>query len=312
MIIIGHQKIIKFLERSIANNSLVHSYLFVGPSHIGKTLIAKTMAMSLISQEKPCFKCLFKSDIKEKFHPDIIEVKQLLKKEKIGIDQIRELKGKLALTPFSGRYKIAIIEEAERLTDEAANSFLKLLEETSKKSIIILISSNLRTISPTVRSRCQILKFSLPCQKETERYLIDECQLSSEKAKKFYALSLGRPGLALRYLEEKETLESVKKEASNFIDFLESLEDFNLRFELTRRLDIEILSIWLQVVRDLILVQLNLPSSNLLPEEKFRVVLQKYPLNKLMEMVRNIKETIFYLSRNVNHVLATGNLIISF
>jgi len=218
MIIIGHQKIIKFLERSIANNSLVHSYLFVGPSHIGKTLIAKTMAMSLISQEKPCFKCLFKSDIKEKFHPDIIEVKQLLKKEKIGIDQIRELKGKLALTPFSGRYKIAIIEEAERLTDEAANSFLKLLEETSKKSIIILITNNLKAILSTVRSRCQILRFSLPCEQETERYLIDECQLSSEKAKKFYALSLGRPGLALRYLEEKETLESVKKEASNFID----------------------------------------------------------------------------------------------
>jgi len=311
MQIVGHQKIIEFLERSIANNSFVHSYLFVGPSHIGKALMAKTMATSLISQNKPCFKCLFKSDIKEKFHPDIIEVKPAPGKEKIGINQIRELKEKLALTPFSGRYKIAIIEEAEKLTDEAANSFLKLLEETSKKSIIILISSNLRTISPTVRSRCQILKFSLPCQKETERYLIEEYQLSPEQAKKFYALSLGRPGLAIRYLEEKETLELVKKEVFDFINFLENSEDFDLRHELVSRADAEILSIWLQAVRDLILVQLNLPSSNLLPEEKFKLILQKYPLNKLMEISRNIKETIFYLNHNVNHVLAIENLIIS-
>ena len=311
MVIIGHQKIIKFLERSMANNSLVHSYLFVGPSHVGKTLTAKTMALSLISQEKPCFKCLFKSDIKEKFHPDIMEVKPASGKEKISINQIRELKEKLALTPFSGRYKIAIIEEAEKLTDEAANSFLKLLEETSKKSIIILITNNLKAILLTVRSRCQIIRFSLPCEKETEKYLMEEYQLDLLKAKKFYALSLGRPGLALRYLEEKETLESVEKEAFNFIDFLETPEDFDLRSELIGRLDVEILSIWLQVVRDLILVGLNLPSSNLLPEEKFRLVLQKYPLNKLMEISRNIKETIFYLNHNVNHVLAIENLIIS-
>jgi len=307
MFIVGHQKIIKFLEESIAKDNLAHSYLFAGGDHIGKRLVAKTFAASLVYQEKPCFKCLFKTEVLERFHPDIIEVKPL--KEKIGINQIRELKGRLALTPFSKRYKIIIIEEAEKLTKEAANSFLKLLEETPKSSIIILITNDLRAILPTVRSRCQILRFSLPSLKETENYLQKEYELSPYEAKKFYSLSLGRPGLAIKYLKDENLLETVKKQALSFIKFLEKKEDIEL--ELAFGIDVKVLSIWLQIVRDIIFAKLHLPGSCLVPGEKIIEISQKYSFSELVEKARNIKKTIFYLNYNVNSQLAVENLIIN-
>jgi len=303
MLIIGQKKIIRFLEESIKKNTLSHSFIFGGPESLGKTLVAKTLAVSLVYQEKPCFSCLFKSDVEEKFYPDIIEIKLL--KQKIGIDQIRDLKRNLFLTPFSKKYKIAIIEQAERLTEEAANSFLKLLEEAPKTAIIILIVRRLEMLLPTIRSRCQILRFSLPSKKEVKEFFKKEFELKDEEAEKFYSLSLGRPGLAIRFLKDKEFLEKTKNQMREFAKFLEKKE-IGVGLETKGPLNL-----WLLVVRDLILNKLGLKPTGLLDEAVIKKIERKYTLSELKEMSKKISRTIFYLEYNVNQNLALENLILS-
>jgi len=310
MEIIGHKKIINFLAGSIKNNRLAHSYLFYGPAHIGKNLLASTLAASLVYQQKPNFESLSESEVKEKFHSDIIRIVPESGKEKISIDQIRDLKEQLSLTPFSKRYKIAIIEEAEKLTQEAGNSFLKLLEETPKKSIIILLAKNLKAILPTIYSRCLILRFSLPTQSEITDYFKKKC-LDPVQINKLYHLALGRPGLIFTYLNHPQILEAKRQEAGNFLSFLADSDNIALGFDLAGRAKGESLLTWLQVIRDLILKQLDLPVSGLLPESNIKGVTKKYSFKNLSRIAKQIILTQDYLSHYVNRQLALENLLIN-
>jgi len=156
--IIGHKNIVSFLEKSLKNKQIAHAYLFYGPKHLGKKTIAENFAEMLLGQ--PIVN-----------HPAIYFVKRERKEKEnkmaqnISIEQIRELERKLSLSSFLNSYKIGIIEEAETMSIEAANSLLKTLEEPTPKTVIILLASNISVLPATIVSRCQVLKF-LPVAKE--------------------------------------------------------------------------------------------------------------------------------------------------
>ena len=156
--------------QSAKNGRLAHAYLFVGVSQVGKRTLALKLAQRLLCSsltgDSACGKCPSCLDIEKNRHPDVFvlgprqeEKKNKVKILEVGIDEIKELQHRFSLFSYNYSYKVAIIDGIDGLTREAANSFLKTLEEPRKNTLIILISSSWDSILPTIVSRCQLIKF---------------------------------------------------------------------------------------------------------------------------------------------------------
>lgn len=217
--IIGHDFQKEILKRAASEGLVSHSYLFSGPDGIGKKLVANEFAKlincqtgdSLNSDSCDCSSC---SKIDKGIHPDVIYV-QFEGVKSIKVEQVREgVEERLFLKSFEGKYKIVIVDEAHRMSNGAQNAFLKTLEEPPPNSVIILITSNPDSLLPTIRSRCQLIKFNpLP-----EELILEELkkrdELSSEEAQICSKLSRGSLGKALSM--DLETIEW-RKELIQFL-----------------------------------------------------------------------------------------------
>ena len=142
---LGHQNQKNFLEIALKNKKYAHAYLFCGPEAVGK----KTLALEFAQK-------LMQTNSDSKVNPDLIVVGG----EKIKIEEIRSLIHDLSLKPYYYQYKVAIIDNFENITEEAANSILKTLEEPNPSTILILITNNRKAILPTIASRTQLVNFS--------------------------------------------------------------------------------------------------------------------------------------------------------
>lgn len=203
---IGHQKIIKFLEKSIERKATSTAYLFLGSEHLGKFMVALDFAEKITGA------------LGQEINPDIIIIRPtveekngILKKKDIKVEQIRDLQKDLSRTPYFGKCKVAIIDDAERLTIAAQNALLKTLEEPDEKSILILAAHNQEKILPTIRSRAVVKNFNAVSGEEIARAL-PAGKMSS--AATFW--SLGRPGLALELSKNSEDLQLLEKSKDEF------------------------------------------------------------------------------------------------
>ena len=161
--VIGQERTKELLRRAVQQGRLVHSYLFSGPDGVGKTLLALDLAKSLFCRdagERPCGKCRDCRMMEHESHPDLILVQALEERRLIKIEQARELGRFLTIMPVQSERRVAIIREADNLTPEAANSLLKTLEEPASFALLVLTTSRLQSLLPTVRSRAQEVRFS--------------------------------------------------------------------------------------------------------------------------------------------------------
>ncbi len=233
MKIIGCQKQWQFLKQSAESGKLSHSYLFMGPDKIGKRTLAKSWASFLLGQ-----------DVEKEVHPDLILVGP--EDGEIKIDQIRDLMWKLSLKPYSAPLKVAIIDKAHLMNENAQNCFLKTLEEPKDKTILILISEQQDSLLPTILSRCQIVKFHPVSQKEIE----------SNFSKEIAEVSMGRPGLAVEFSLDSKKLESMRESFKEIAEV--SKADLSFRFQYAKKISEEdnlkeILETWLFYFRNLLL-----------------------------------------------------------
>jgi len=182
-----HNKIKSFFQQVIDNNRLAHAYLFYGQAGSGKTAFALELAKALncINEKKPCGQCPSCIKIEKSAHPDVkllFPVSKAAREQKyqdlvrektlhpfkklavsghlnIPIESIRELKKEAMYAPFEARRRFFIISGIEFFSREAANSFLKLLEEPPDRLQLILISNDYHSVIETIRSRCQPVLF---------------------------------------------------------------------------------------------------------------------------------------------------------
>lgn len=172
---LGHHRQRQWFANAIAKNRLASTFLFVGPSGIGKRtfagMVAKTMlcTTSEPSRFQPCGHCEACAQVEADTHPDVLRVRKEKGKTDLSIDllvgskdaRMREgLCYELRMRPYSGRRKIAIVDEIDTLNTEGANSLLKTLEEPPAGSMIFLIGTSEQRQLPTIRSRCQVVRFS--------------------------------------------------------------------------------------------------------------------------------------------------------
>lgn len=148
----GHKRQLAFLEKAVLNGKLAHGLLFAGPVGVGKKTVALKLAQELLGTDS-------------KVQPDLLELDGT---EGIKIEQIRDLSYKLALKPYMAKYKVAIIDEADQMTSEAANALLKVLEEPKSYTIIILITANPNRLPQTIVSRVQKITFGMVAGRELQ------------------------------------------------------------------------------------------------------------------------------------------------
>lgn len=270
--IIGHQRILDFLKKSLAHQRLAHAYLFSGPRHLGKKKVALEFIKMLIGRP-----------VGQSIQPDILII-QPDEQLTIGLGQVKKAQHHLKLSAYQSSYKIVLIDQAERMTHQASNSLLKTLEEPVGQTVIILISSDWQNLLPTIISRCQLINF-LPVSESEMKKNIQET--------KIVRLANGRPGLAIQYLEKPELL----KEEDEIINQLEKMlrADLNERYQYAEEISKDsqtarkILSSWLLWFRDLILMDLNCSQLTVYqPGSEYR---SAYSLNKLKNIIQTIKKT---------------------
>ena len=337
--IIGHENIINYLQQSLVSGKIAHAYLFFGPAHIGKTMVAESFVNSLICENSlkstgkiPCQECLHCKQMNQKTHADIYWLKREINektgefKKNITIDQIRKLQSRLNTHSFLNSYKIAIISEAETLNQEANNSLLKTLEEPTPKTVIFLLTSRLDYLPKTIISRCQVLKFLPVAKEQILNYLINSLKIERKEAKIFSNLASGRPGVAINFLANNNTFLAYKEKVDYFLDF--NNQNINERFKAINSMTEisstnfikvinstqEILEIWLGILRDLILIKNSHQDiiANFFILKKLKDTAEQYSTKKIIKLIERIKGAKRLLSANVNPKLILENLMLEF
>lgn len=194
--VVGHDFILDYLKDSIINGRLVHAYIFSGPTQVGKTLTAKLFAASILcaSEDRPCQKCFSCQSLAKNLHPDFYLLEKPEDKKQISIEQVRELITKLSRGAVTGGKKVALISGAENLTTEACNALLKTLEEPTASTILIL-TANQENVLPTIKSRCQVIKFSTCKSEDLTKYLKSQFP-DNKNIDEIVSWSVGKLGLA--------------------------------------------------------------------------------------------------------------------
>ncbi len=200
--IAGHGDKLTMLRNMLASGRMPHALLFAGPSGIGKMLVARTLAAALLcgaGRDEPCGACSSCRLIAQGAHPDFVELAS--DGTSLKIDQIRALQHEAALAPYHGSGRVFLIEEAERLTAQAANSLLKILEEPPEGTVFILTSASQHAMLPTIVSRCRVFSFR-PLAPEVLARLLQAGGAPETAAAVAARISGGRVGEALALLAD--------------------------------------------------------------------------------------------------------------
>ena len=245
--IYGHDKIKEHLQKSIELDKVSHAHSFNGGLGAGKKTIAKLFAKTLQCEKhgiEPCNECHSCIQADSSNQPDIIWIRHE-KPGSIGVDDIREqLIGDMQIKPYSSRYKIYIIDEAEKLTVQAQNALLKTIEEPPAYGIVIMLTTNADIFLQTILSRCVRLDFKPVADELVVKYLKDNYDVTDYETKFAAAFAQGNIGRAVtivtsgdfaklkdevlhvvRYAQEM-TVSEIMAEVKNIANYKLTIDDY--------------------------------------------------------------------------------------
>ena len=227
--ILGNQEIKELLTNAVKSGKESHSYLFVGQEGIGKKIIAKEFAKMILCTDKEnkyCNKCKSCIEFNGENNPDfkIIEPDG----NSLKIEQIREFENSVAEKPIISNKKVYIINDSDKMTQEAQNSLLKTLEEPPEYVTIILIGSNESAYLDTIKSRCMVLHFKKIAEDDIKEYLKNNYKTDIENPIMLEAFQ-GSIGKAIELLDKQEEYEQIENVILNLqkedkIDLLNNAE----------------------------------------------------------------------------------------
>lgn len=237
--LIGQHAAETLLARALLREQVGHAYLFLGPSGSGKATAARLFAQAVNCERQPavaepesgalpgaggaggeaaftlrlapCGQCESCRRIAAGTHPEVMEVRPASKSgQNISVDQAREIRRNAALRPKLGNRRVYLIPNAEAFNEESANALLKTLEEPSPYVTLVLCAPSPSLVLPTIRSRCQIVRFGLADPAAIEGALAAR-GVEAERARALARASGGRPGLALSWANDPEVLEARRR-----------------------------------------------------------------------------------------------------
>ncbi|MBI3994399.1 MAG: DNA polymerase III subunit delta' [Nitrospirae bacterium] len=329
--IVGHAHAKAVLTAAIGGGRIAHAYLFHGEARIGKFLTALAFVKTALCDRRKsgtssafggsgrppltaCDQCSSCRAVESGSHPDVHFVRPDGTQIKIG--QIRELQNAIAYKPLIGSRKWFLIDDADAMNPEAANSFLKTLEEPPDHSTLILITARPQALLPTVLSRCQAVRFSPPPPDELSPWLQQRRGIGSGEARLLSTLAMGKIGIAAEAdaaelkLERDRILAALSKEQLEDLAELFSRPDelADSQEQLYKTLDT--IEIWL---RDVLIFQHTTEPSLLINRDipdRISDWGRAVPTDYVLETLTLIHLLKRAAPRNLNHALVLETVLL--
>lgn len=228
--IVGHEQIIEHLKTAIEMGKVSHAYILNGPDLSGKMMIAEAFARALLCEKQDpdgCGECRSCRQSDDRNNPDIIYVKHD-KPNTISVDDIRtQLNNDIVIKPYSNQYKIYIVDEAEKMNQQAQNALLKTIEEPPAYAVIMLLTTNADSFLQTIRSRCITLNLKSVKNNVIKSYLMTEKKIPDYQADVCAAFAQGVVGKAIK-LASSDDFNELKESALSLIKRLDDIDLYEM------------------------------------------------------------------------------------
>lgn len=315
--LVGHEQIAEHLTRAVSADKISHAYVFYGEKGMGKSFLARYFA-KLLQCEAPlaqegdvarlcaCGKCKSCIQMDGGNQPDVVFVTH--EKSTIGVDDIRsQVNADIQIKPYSSKYKIYIIDDADKMTEVAQNALLKTIEEPPEYGIIILLADNVGRLLPTIMSRCVALAVKPVAKKQIKEYLQEVLNVPEIQAEMAATFSAGNIGKATRYAMS-EDFAGIK---SDVLDFLRHMNEMQLptlidtvktmggyKSEIKDCIDLMIL--WF---RDVLMLKATNDPNSLIFKEEYKILstqAQNRDYASIEKAIGTMEKTKVRLDANVN------------
>lgn len=304
----GQERAKRFLKQLISIGRVPHALLFSGMEGIGKAQVAREFSKALnchaAKDWDACDHCISCHKIDGDLHPDLVWVTS--DGAFIKLDQIRDLRKRVRFRPFEGAWRVIVIQDAQKLRDEAANALLKMLEEPPGQNIFILLALEPQMLLPTIVSRCCHVRFQPLPDEWIEKHLLDIHQIPPERAREIAHLAEGSMERAKWLVEEDRILQWQKilgnirhLHEMSMIDFFGLMARWTQKSEDLEQ-DLECIKLWL---RDIILSRLITDYRPSLAMDDIPGGIQNASAQRLFGLYDKIEEAVQTLSRNANKQL---------
>ena len=326
-LIAGHDWAVQLLSSAASHDRVGHAYLFTGPDHVGKLTLARTLAQALNCEAapagRPCGHCRACRLVAEDKHPDVrVVVPEVSERgtASIKIDQVRRLQQDLSLSTYEARTKVALLRRFDTANPNAANAFLKTLEEPPSHVVLLLTAADSDTVLPTINSRCRTVALR-PLPTETlEEVLMARHGVAAQEANLLAHLADGRLGWAIRAHRDRALLEERNAQLETLRKALDStlVGRFALAEALARKADAlpPLLRTWLSWWRDLALLaygpRRDGAISNIDQVEQLHRLATQWPRARVLASLQQTEVALRQLARNANARLVIENIMLTY
>ena len=298
-----------------------HAYILNGEDKSGKMMLAEAFAMALQCEEaisEPCMNCRSCRQAVDHNQPDIIYVSHE-KPNVISVDDIRhQINNDIVIKPFSSKYKIYIVDEAEKMTVQAQNALLKTLEEPPAYVVILLLTTRADAFLPTILSRCITLKLKPLYDEVIRDYLMDHLQVQKEDADLYTAFARGNLGKAIAlsssdsFVEVRFSVMSLLKNSRN-MDIVQMLETVKQWKEDRLQIQecLEFMQLW---YRDVLMFKATQEIEGIIFREEYKFIREmasKSSFRGIEEILEALDKARQRLEANVNYELTMELLLLT-
>ena len=319
--IIGHNQIVEHLKTAIRMEKISHAYILNGESNAGKMMLAEAFATALQCEsgnEEACMNCRSCHQAAEHNQPDIIYVTHE-KPNVISVDDIRhQLNNDIVIKPYSSKYKIYIVDEAEKMNIQAQNALLKTIEEPPAYGIILLLTTNADAFLPTILSRCITLNLKSVNEDLIKEHLMQKYQIPDYQADVCAAFAQGNVGKAIQLASSGEFNE-LKASALSIVKKVDDLDLYELNdcikqmneFKPKIQEYLDLLTLWF---RDVLYMKATNDVNNLIfKDEVYDIKKQatKRTYLGIETVLQTLEQTRVRLNANVNYDLVIELLLLT-
>ncbi len=218
--LVGQRPVVETMTAAVAGQGMTHAWLFTGPPGSGRSNAAVAFAAALQCADGGCGDCQACRTALAGAHPDVTVVRT--QKLSIGVDEVRDLVRRSALAPVGAGHQVMVVEDADRLTDQACNALLKAIEEPTERTVWLLCAPTVEDVLPTIRSRCRLVTLTTPATRDVAAFLVRSEGVAEALASYSARASQGHIGRA-RALARDEATRNRRREVVSLPARLSSL-----------------------------------------------------------------------------------------
>jgi len=304
--IIGHDNVKLQIVNSIKGDRFHHAHIIVGEDGIGKSNIARAIALKVLGKEV------------DMPYPDIIPYRVEVNKKSIGVEDVRNIIAETNKKPFEGNKKVIIIHEMDKMTEAAQNTLLKTIEEPPQGVYILILCENIESLLDTIKSRCEIYSLNRLAKTDMRKFIDAKYpDLSHGEKEAITAFSDGIPGRSEKYMEDPSFVEIRDTALEILLSLKEKRADELLEYEAflmkNKNHWDEVFTWFLSYIRDAVLYKETGKTYGIINMDKINSIKhlsEMFSFNSLNDIIEVVKASRIKLERNVNPSLIFDSLLI--